>query len=319
MRVREWKHMTGADFEALDRRRTVVMVACSPLEVHGPHLPTITDIQESEGLGAAVMERLSARFPELEFVVLPALWVACDVVPQRGSVSFRPGTLVRVLEDLGGSLRRQGFEQIWVSSFHGGPRHFVAIEEACHRVNRRYGGAMISVFSVMLQQLTGGSLDMARVFSGLRGVAAESLEGDLHGGVVETSLMLHLLGEQVRGVYRELPRQTINSWLAERGEGPDRSEEGEVTLAKLVAGFRSKLRFFKAVSYAGDPAAASAEAGAEILEQLSTQAAETLAEVWTGVRSPADCHSPLWPARRLLLSDGLGWAFERAVGWQAGV
>jgi hypothetical protein len=34
-----WETLTKKKFDQLDRERCVVMVTCSPLEVHGPHLP----------------------------------------------------------------------------------------------------------------------------------------------------------------------------------------------------------------------------------------------------------------------------------------
>ena len=94
-RVREWKHLTGRDFQEMDRANTVVVVSCSPLEVHGPHLPTITDNQEAEGLSLRMMEILSERHPTIEFVHLPPIFVACDVLPHAGSLQFKPQHLLR--------------------------------------------------------------------------------------------------------------------------------------------------------------------------------------------------------------------------------
>ena len=48
--IRDWAMLTGREFAALDKRRCVVFVTCSPLEVHGPHLPVIADNLESESL-----------------------------------------------------------------------------------------------------------------------------------------------------------------------------------------------------------------------------------------------------------------------------
>ena len=166
-RVREWQYLTGRDFAEMDRARTVALVSCSPLEVHGPHLPVITDNWEAEGLALRAIEKLSARFDDLEFVHLPPIYVAADVVPQPGSVMFRPTTILRVLEDLGRSLAKQGFRHIWVSSFHGGPRHFVPIELAAHRTNERYGTKMVSVFSLMIARLTNGGSDLKNVLGQL--------------------------------------------------------------------------------------------------------------------------------------------------------
>ncbi|MEM9068573.1 MAG: creatininase family protein, partial [Myxococcota bacterium] len=145
-RVREWKYLTGRDFAEMDRANTVAVVSCSPLEVHGPHLPTITDNQEAEGLTLRIMEILCERYADIQFVHLPPVYVACDVLPHPGSVMFRPSTCRAVVQDMGRSLVRQGFRHIWMGSFHGGPRHFLGMEAAADHVNRKYGGKMVSVF-----------------------------------------------------------------------------------------------------------------------------------------------------------------------------
>ena len=45
-----WESLTKRDFDTIDRSRAVVLVTCSPIEVHGPHLPMGADALESEGL-----------------------------------------------------------------------------------------------------------------------------------------------------------------------------------------------------------------------------------------------------------------------------
>ena len=191
--------------DALDRDRTVVLVTSSPLEVHGPHLPVVADIAESEGLIGRAMEKVVARHEEMVVARLPPLFVATDVVPQAGSIRFSPDTVVRVLTELGTSLARQGFRHVWVGNFHGGPRHILAIDRAAHAVNRRAGGKMLSVFGVLLKDITGGSSDLAAVLGGVGGIAREELKGDAHGGLVETALLLHLTGAHVDPSYRTLP------------------------------------------------------------------------------------------------------------------
>ncbi len=316
-RVRQWQYLTGADFKAMDRKNTVVMVTCSPLEVHGPHLPVITDNHEAECISVRTMEILSERNPNLEFVHLPPIYVAADVVPQPGSVAFRTSTIVRVLEDMGRSLAAQGFEHIWVASFHGGPRHFVAIEEACHRVNRRHNTKMVSAFSLLINLLTGGNTDVADVVEGMGGITRADLEGDTHGGAVETSMMLHLLGEYVDKAYEALPRRTVNTVLEEGGHKPLTS--GKPSLGELFRGFKHKLKFYETWTYSGKPAVASAEAGQEMLEAFANHTANALEEVWKGQRSLEDCHSPLWKVRWVFTFSPISKAFERAVGYKSQV
>jgi len=313
-RVREWQYLTGADFAAMDRARTVVTVSCSPLEVHGPHLPVIADNHEAEGITLRALELLSERDPDIEFLHLPPIYVATDVVPQPGSLAFRGSTIRAVLEDLGRSLAKQGFRHVWVGSFHGGPRHFVNIEQACANVNRDHGIRMVSVFSLLIAKLTDGSTSLESVLGELEGTSTDKLRGDTHGGAVETSLLLHLLGDRVRD-HRALPQRTVDKDLEARNAPPLNDE----SLLGIVRGFREKLRYFTRESYAGDPAHATPELGAKMLEVLAGHAADALHSLWEERLDPADCHSPLWKLRWVFTVPAIGAAFERAIGYRSQV
>lgn len=316
--VLDWERMRGPDFEVLDRERAVVLVVCSPLEVHGPHLPVVTDICESWGLTEYAVDALHARHPELVFLRLPSLFVASDVVPQRGSVAFRSSTIERVLEDLGRSLAKQGFRHIWVSSFHGGPRHFVAIEAACARVNKQHDARMVSLFSLLLARLTGGATDLADLLGDLDGVQREDLRGDSHGGAVETSMMLHLMGAEVDEGYKGLARRTVGLKLEEAGKAPLQRGE-KPTLWELLRGFKYKLKYYEDESYAGKPSVASAALGEAMLARLGGEAVEALDALWKGEIALGDCHSPLWRVRWLFRWRFVSWAFERLMRYKTQV
>jgi creatinine amidohydrolase len=123
-----------------------------------------------------------------------------------------------VLEDLGRSLAAQGFRDVLVSNFHGSPRHFLAIETACDRISRERGIRMLSVFSVMLTRLTGGSGELDEVLAALPGIDRDNLVADTRAGLVETSQLLALHPEWVERDYTKLPRRTVKDWLAGRGD-----------------------------------------------------------------------------------------------------
>jgi creatinine amidohydrolase len=312
---REWHLLTSTELDALDRERTVVWVSASPLEVHGPHLPLGTDFLEAEVLGDRGLALLSARHPELEFVHLPPIYVAADVVPRPGSIRFRSSTITRVMEDLGRSLARQGFKNIWVFSFHGGPRHFVPIEIAADRVNQKYGARMVSAFSLMLSRLTGGSSDLADLLAPVTGLTPEALRGDSHAGAIETSIMLHSLGDYVDDGFAALGRRTVTQKMRDNGHAPF-PEDRRPTLIELLRSLLFKLKYFEDETYAGDPALATAERGDAILDELARLSADVLDELVTGRLSPEDCHSPLWPVRSLVSNETLSWLLERAVRYR---
>ena len=283
--------------------RAVVMITCSPIEVHGPHLPMGADALEGDGLAERMLRFLPEHHSDRVFLKLPFIYAATDTVPQAGSLYFQPSTTMKVLEDLGRTLAAQGFEHVLVSNFHGGPRHFVAIEKACQRVQRRYGLKMISVFSLMISRLTEGTSNLDDVLGGVPGVHKPDLEGDTHGGLIETSQLLALHGEWVDPDYKELPQMTAEIWLERQGKQRVKRKGHKLSdLMDLLRGNRDGIAFFKEETYSGAPAGASAELGDRFLDLLGEKAGEAVGELLDGKIRPEDCHSPAWPIRFLFLN-----------------
>jgi creatinine amidohydrolase len=302
-----WSLLNGPEIAALDPEKTVVVLTCSPLEVHGPHLPTITDIIEGEGLLWASLRKVHAQRPELTFVTLPALWLATDVLPQTGSINCRPSTVRRALLDVGRSLAKQGFKHIWVSNFHGGPRHFVAIEVACNQVNRRYGAQMISIFSLLLSRLTrDGGKDLDHVLGSIDGVDHELLVGDQHGGFLETSMMLHLIRSHV-APHTHLPQKTLDRWAQEEGRKPASPK----TPFRL---FAHSQKYYEANTWAGAPGAATAELGEKFIDRLSDLTTEALVQLREGKLDATAARSPLWKMRHVLMFEPAANVFSAIIG-----
>lgn len=310
--IRDWAMLTGSEFAALDKTRCVVFVTCSPLEVHGPHLPVVADNLESESLFARALSKLAPRHPEITFLRLPPLFVATDVVPQVGSIAFRIETIVDVLRDLGHSLCRQGFRDIWVGNFHGGPRHFLAIEQAAHDVNRRHDARMLSAFSMLARKLTNGTSDAMELLAHIDGLSKSVLKGDNHGGVIETSMLLHLLGEEHLGPgWRELPTRTVDAYRREHGERVPDAPVSKRGIIGIIKSYVASMKFYETETYAGSPAAASPEIGERVIDFLAEHAAEMLSLQLEGKVSEAETHSPLWPLRHIALNP----TFNRALAW----
>jgi creatinine amidohydrolase/Fe(II)-dependent formamide hydrolase-like protein len=315
-----WETLSKRRFDQLDRAQTVVIVTCSPLEVHGPHLPLGADALEGEGLVERIIPKLPERHRARTFVKLPFIYTATDTVPQPGSLFFRPSTTIAVLEDLGRSLAAQGFRDILVSNFHGSPRHFLAIETACDRVSRERGVRMVSVFSVMLTRLTDGSSELDNVFGAIPGVKREDLVGDTHGGLVETSQLLALHPEWIERDYARLPRRTVDLWLAEHGVTPEAGKpDHRRGILGMIREIKSGLGFFREETYSGAPGAASPELGEQFLDTLAAHSAPVVAEILDGKLPPERCHSPLWPRRFMFVNPWMVRVFNRILGIPTGI
>lgn len=313
-RLLRWETLSKKKFDALDRKRCVVLVTCSPLEVHGPHLPLGADALEGQGIARRLIERLPEPHRNRTFLELPFIYTATDTVPQPGSLFFRPSTTIRVLCDLGRSLAAQGFRDVFVSNFHGSPRHFLAIEAACTRVTRERGIRMVPIFSILISRVTGGGSELYDVLGDLPGVRREDLIGDTHAGVVETSQLLALHPEWVEQDYPALPRRTVEDWLRQKGEPVPTTVRGSPAgLLAMLRAFRGAVRFFREQTYAGSPAAASRELGERILDRLTEHAREAAVEVLEGRLPPEQWHSPLWPWRFIFLNPACVALFNRLL------
>ncbi len=306
-RVLHARELRARDFDRLDRARTVVTLPVSPLEVHGPHLPLMTDALEAEALLDAAMDHFLARHRDAVHLKLPPLHLGADVLPQTGSVAARPSTVRRAVEDTGRSLARQGFKHLWIGNFHAGPRHFLALEAACEAVNRRYGASMVSVFSLLIAHLKRSGKSLADVFADVSDLPKDALEGDAHAGILETSLLLHLRPDRVDPSYRDLPRVV------------DAPEANGSPVIRTFASLLSSMRYYQENTYAGAPAGATAEIGAQALDTMARLAERELSDLYLGKTSAAHGHSPLWPLRRLFLAEPLGWLVERIARYDAKV
>jgi creatinine amidohydrolase len=297
-----WETLTKRQFDTIDRANAVVFVTCSPLEVHGPHLPLGADLLEGEGLAHRALRFLPAAHRERTFLKLPFVYAACDGVPQPGTVAFRPSTTIRVLEDLGRSLAAQGFQNVMVSNFHGSPRPFLAIESASDRISRETGIRMVSVFSLMLSRLNGGGSELTEVLGHIPGVRKADLVGDTHGGLVETSQLLALHPEWVDPDYKTLPQRTVEIWLDETGRAKPENRGKLASIPKMVAGFKAGIHYFSGDTYAGAPAGASAEIGEQILDTLAGRTAEAIGEILDGTLPREQWHSPFWKLRHIFVN-----------------
>jgi creatinine amidohydrolase len=320
--VIRWETLTKKQFDRIDRAQAVVLVTCSPLEVHGPHLPLGADALEGEGLAERALRFLPDHHQARTFLKLPFIYAASDGVPQPGTIAFQPSTTIAVLTDLGKSLAAQGFQNVVVSNFHGSPRHFLSIETACERVSQERGIRMVSIFSLMLSRLNreGGS-ELGDVLGHLPGLNKADLDGDTHGGLVETSQLLALHPDWVDPDYKQLPRRTVDLWLEETGRAKPAAPRGKLaSIPHMLAGFKAGIHYFSGDTYAGAPAGASAALGEQIMDLLGEKSAAALAEILDGTLPRDQWHSPFWKLRHIFVNPAavrfFNWVMDvpRTVG-----
>lgn len=251
--------MTSATVGA-SASKLVAVLPIAAVEQHGPHLPVGTDLTITEGLLSIVAEKVPA---DVSLALLPSLpyGKSDEHGGFAGTLSLSAETLISLLTDIGSSLAASGVSRLLIVSGHGGNSECMSI--AARRLRERYGMAVVAT-NFMRFGLPEGVVEDDEARFGI------------HGGMIETSLMLHLAPEQVdmsRAADFASTAQTLsnsNAFLGFSGPG-------------ALSWMTSDLNESGAV---GNAAAASAEAGRRIAEWQCGRLARLIVELAAFV--PAD-------------------------------
>ncbi len=181
--IRYWQTLTTVEAARLAVRDPVVVLPLAALEQHGPHLPLSTDLD----IGIGLLERAFEHLPDdFQAWVLPPLAVGASREHARfaGTVSLDPALLGAVVQAHGAALARAGVRRLVLSNSHGGNR--AVLDSAALRLRNELG--LLVVKANYFRFPRPDDVDLP---------ATEWRHG-LHGGAVETAMMLHLRPDLVR-------------------------------------------------------------------------------------------------------------------------
>ncbi|MEM8582205.1 MAG: creatininase family protein [Pseudomonadota bacterium] len=174
MRRLDWKDYRTAEFASLDPDRAIAILPTAAIEQHGPHLPVGTDTMIAEGM----LAQFRADCPEdLTPLILPVQTIgkSNEHLHARGTLTLTAETALRAWVEIGLSVARAGLRKIVIVNSHGGNLDLISILARELRVK----AGMLAVKC----QWTG--------FGHPEGMfPGEELRFGIHGGDVETSLML---------------------------------------------------------------------------------------------------------------------------------
>ncbi len=165
------------------RRATVAILPLAATEQHGPHLPLSTDLDIGMGLLAEALRHLPDG---LEVTTLAPVSIGASQEHARfaGTVSVTTEELIGSIVDQGAGLARSGIRRLVLSNSHGGNRH--AMEAAGLALRAEHD--LLVVKASWFRFARPADVDLPE---------AEWRHG-LHGGAVETAMMLHLRPGLVR-------------------------------------------------------------------------------------------------------------------------
>jgi creatinine amidohydrolase len=199
--------------DGFDRAKTLFVIAVSPLEEHGPHLPLGVDAFDAEHFSDEISRVFLEKYPEWNVVRIPTLYIGSFLFDAPGSIRVRPRTIRNLLVDILSSLAKYRFPYFLISNAHGGPSHIVALEEAARIVSRRFGVRAVSYSGHMIWNfLRGPYLQEIKERLQLTDADLEALKQDSHAGEWETSMMLKLRPDLVDSSYKSLHPFTVK-WM----------------------------------------------------------------------------------------------------------
>ena len=154
------------------RSAQIAVLPVGSFEQHGSHLPLMTDT-----IVACVVAKAVAD--EYNLFLLPPITVSCshEHAGFPGTVSIRATTLYTLINDIADSLDRAGIRALALVNGHGGNYVLSNIVQEANERGRR-----------MILFPRREDWDTARREAGM----ATNAHEDMHGGELETSLLLHL-------------------------------------------------------------------------------------------------------------------------------
>lgn len=232
MTLYDW---TNTTFEIQNAKIELAILPVAACEQHGPHLPVGTDEIILTAISRRVAEALAT-----DLFLLPAMPLGTSAVHggTPGTVWIGEETLYRVVYDVVESLYEHGITHAAVINSHGGaneatvrPRGNYIVKTAVRQLNYDYPNRA----AIWVQPFTVAKEDLLRIF----GSAGEEIQA----GEVETSIMMHLAAEQVKGEGQDFIPDVTKEYL------------DYVTFAQISPS-----------GVWGRPSLASAEKGAEAFE-----------------------------------------------------
>ena len=214
--------------------KAAAVLPIGSFEQHGPHLPLATDT-----LIACEIARRCAEAHDL--LLLPPITFSCshEHAAFPGTISLGATTLVRVIDEICADLQRQGIAKVVIVNAHGGNNVLVNFAQEANRDRRR----------VLLYPTSAHWTD-ARQAAG----CATSNHQDMHGGELETSILLSIDADLVRA-----------GWETADHEADDRS------LLTLLG-----MAEYTASGVIGRPSLATPDKGTALLESIVTGLSDPL-------------------------------------------
>ena len=250
---RDWTDIHWPDIAAAAASRWIAVLPLAATEQHGPHLPLSTDVMIGEAYLARVRELLPATLAAT-FLPLQPVGISTEHIDYPGTLTLPSETALKSWMALGESVARAGIKKLVMVTSHGG--NSAAMTLVAQDLRAQHG-----LFVVTTSWSRFGAPD--GLFSG------EELRHGIHGGAVETSIMLarypHTVRQEAIADFRpnSIAIEKEYRWLSTQRPAP----------------FAWQAQDLHASGAAGDATKATADKGEQLLEHGARAFCELLDDV----------------------------------------
>jgi creatinine amidohydrolase len=179
---RDWTAISWPDIGAAEPERWIAVLPLAATEQHGPHLPVSTDVMIAQAYLERVREMLPAGLP-VTFLPLEPVGISTEHIDFPGTLTLSTDAALKNWMAIGQSVAHAGVKKLVIVTSHGGNSAAMSLVAQDLRAFHR-------LFVV--------TTSWSR-FGAPRGIFSdEELRHGIHGGAVETSIMLARFAEHVR-------------------------------------------------------------------------------------------------------------------------
>jgi creatinine amidohydrolase len=180
---RDWTAIHWQDVAGEDAARWIAVLPLAATEQHGPHLPLRTDVLIAEAYLARVRELLPQNIPAT-FLPIEEIGISTEHTDYPGTLTLSADVALRTWMAIGERVARAGIKKLVMVTSHGG--NSAAMTIVAQDLRAQYG--LLAVTTAWSRFGAPGGL-----------FSAEELRHGIHGGAVETSIMLACYPQEVRG------------------------------------------------------------------------------------------------------------------------
>jgi creatinine amidohydrolase len=179
---RDWTDLHWPDIGAAEPARWIAVLPLAATEQHGPHLPLGTDVMIAQAYLARVRELLPAGLP-VTFLPLQPVGISTEHTDFPGTLTLSSEAALASWKALGASVALAGVKKLIIVTSHGGNSAAMAL--VAQDLRAELGLLVVTT-----------SWSRFGVPDGL--FPDQELRHGIHGGAVETSIMLARFGAHVR-------------------------------------------------------------------------------------------------------------------------